>query len=114
MTYRGYMGAEHELSYSFFSDMNKLLDENVLMSAIINDLEIENAMHKALFYGKHDLADRLCSAYDNNFNARVGEFNGFCYDSSRRGLKTKSIEKMYMNGEINREEYDFCKPMCEK
>lgn len=102
-------GSKYSMAYSFFSDMNGLLDENIVLRNAVMNLEIENAMHKALFYGKYSLAEKLRSAHDNNFKARTGEFDGFCYDSSRRGLKQKSIEEMYMTGELSREEYDFAK-----
>ncbi len=104
-------GGKYSMCYSFFSDMNELLDENVVLRNSITNLEIENAMHKALFYSKHALAEKLSRAHDNNLKARIGEFDGFCYDSSRRGLTQKSIEEMYMSGELSRDEYDFCKPM---
>ena len=74
----------------------------------IEELRIKVAMYKAAFFGKHDLYEKLVKQRDENRDALIGEFDGFCYCSRRANAIFRSLEDMYYDGILTRSEYDEC------
>lgn len=74
----------------------------------IEELRIKAAMYKAAFFGEHDLYDKLRKQCDENYDARIGEYDGFCYSSRRANAVFRSLEDMYEDGLLTESEYDKC------
>ena len=76
---------------------------------IIDKLMLKAAMYKANFFGKYDLADKLREQLTENMNARIGDFDGFCYCSARARAEYRTINDMFKDGLITHDELQFCK-----
>ena len=87
-------------------DMNLTIQEQDL---IIDELVLKAAMYKAHFFGNHDLADKLREQINENMNARIGDFDGFCYCSTRSRAEYRNIVDMFKDNLITKEELKFCK-----
>ena len=74
----------------------------------IEELRIKAAMYKAAFFGYHDLHDKLMKQRDENNDALIGEFDGFCWASWRANAVFRSLEDMYEDGLLTESEYDKC------
>lgn len=75
----------------------------------IEDLKLKAAKYKAYFFGKQKLAETLDKQIEENFNACVGEFDGFCCASWRAGAVYRTLKDMVTHGLITESEYGFCK-----
>ena len=75
---------------------------------IIDELELKGAMYKAYFFGKSELAEKLRNQITENYNNRVGEFDGFSYASWRAKTVYRTLEDMYNENLITEGEYLFC------
>lgn len=75
---------------------------------IIDELALKAAMYKANFFQKYSLAAKLQSQITENYHARVGVFDGFCYASWRAKAIYRTLNDMYRDGFITKEEYLFC------
>ena len=75
----------------------------------IEDLRLKAANYKAYFFGKQKLAEALDKQIEENSNACVGEFDGFCYASWRARAVYRTLEDMVTHGLITESEYGFCK-----
>ena len=75
---------------------------------IIDELELKGAMYKAYFFGKSELVEKLRNQITENYNNRIGEFDGFCYASWRAKAVYRTLEDMYKEGIITEGEYLFC------
>ena len=85
--------------------LNNTVEEQRLT---IQELKIKAAMYKAAFFGRYDLYDKLVKQRDENSDALIGEFDGFCYSSQRANAVFRSLEDMYYDGILTRNEYDEC------
>ena len=74
----------------------------------IEKLRIKAAMYRAFFFHNFDLAERLRDQNKENDNALIGEFDGFCYASWRRGAIFRSLEDMCVDGLLTEKEYREC------
>jgi hypothetical protein len=74
----------------------------------IDELELKAAQYKALFYNKHELAEKLRKQIAENRDNRTGEFDGFCYASWRAQAHYRTIDDMFTDNLITTEEYKFC------
>lgn len=75
----------------------------------IEDLRLKAAKYKAYFFRKQKLAETLEEQIEENFNACVGEFDGFCYAFWRARAVYRTLEDMFRQGLITESEYIFCK-----
>lgn len=75
---------------------------------LIDELSLKAAMYKAYFFNKYDLAEKLHNQIIENYKHCVGEFDGFCYDSSRLNAVYRTLVDMYRENLITKTEYDFC------
>lgn len=74
----------------------------------IEKLRIKAAMYRAFFFRNSDLAKKLCDQNEENDNALIGEFDGFCCASWRRDAIFRSLEDMCVDGLLTEEEYREC------
>lgn len=72
-------------------------------------LELEKSKYKAYFYRKSDLAEKLSNQLKENENYLIGADDGFCYSSVRANAIFRTLEDMYEQNIISKEEYNFCK-----
>lgn len=89
----------------------KASDARRIISSLSSKLEnyrISAAKYKAMFYGKHDLAKKLEMQERENRDARIGEWDGFCYASWRAEAKFRTLEDMLKDGFLNEKEYEIC------
>lgn len=75
---------------------------------MIDRLTLKAAYYKASFFGKSKLAVKLINQIEENYDYCVGEFDGFCYSSKRANAIYRTIEDMYKESLITKEEYEFC------
>lgn len=89
----------------------KASDARRIISSLSSELEnyrISAAKYKAMFYGKHDLAEKLEMQERENRDASIGEWDGFCYASWRAKAKFRTLEDMLKDGFLNEKEYEIC------
>ena len=75
----------------------------------IEMLRIKAAKYKLFFFYKSDLAKKLEKQEEENADALVGEFDGFCWSSKRAFAVFRTREDMYNEGLITESEYRECK-----
>lgn len=89
----------------------KLLDTQkklILQEYEIEMLRIKAAKYKAFFFRESDLAIKLQEQEEENRDALVGEFDGYCYASWRANAIFRTLEDMYDEGLITESEYREC------
>ena len=74
----------------------------------IEMLRIKAAKYKLFFFYKSDLAKKLEKQEEENEDALVGEFDGFCWSSRRAFAVFRTLEDMYDEGLITESEYREC------
>lgn len=90
----------------------KLLDaqrELISQEYEIEILRIKAAKYKAFFFRESDLAIKLQKQEEENTDALIGEFDGFCWLSRRAFTVFRTLEDMYHEGLITESEYRECK-----
>lgn len=75
----------------------------------IEMLRIKAAKYKAFFFRESDLAIKLQEQEEENRDALIGEFDGYCYASWRANAIFRTLEDMYDEGLITESEYRECK-----
>lgn len=93
---------------NFIDELTDMNETNKEYKIKIVELKLKAAMYKAYFYHKSNLAEKLNDQIVENLNHCIGEFDGFCYSSSRANAKYKTLEDMVMENIITDDEYDFC------
>lgn len=73
----------------------------------IEMLRIKAAKYKAFFFRESDLAIKLKEQEEENTDALVGEFDGFCWSSRRAVFRT--LEDMYDEELLTEDEYKECR-----
>ena len=75
----------------------------------IEMLRIKAAKYKAFFFRESDLAIKLQEQEEENKDALVGEFDGFCWSSRRAFAVFRTLEDMYDEGLLTEDEYNKCR-----
>ena len=75
----------------------------------IEILRIKAAKYKAFFFRESDLAIKLQDQEEENKDALVGEFDGFCWSSRRAFAVFRTLEDMYDEGLLTEDEYNKCR-----
>lgn len=75
----------------------------------IEMLRIKAAKYKAFFFRESDLAIKLQEQEEENRDALVGEFDGYCYASWRANAIFRTLEDMCNEGLLTESEYRECK-----
>lgn len=75
----------------------------------IEMLRIKAAKCKAFFFHESDLAIKLQEQEEENTDALVGEFDGYCYASWRANAIFRTLEDMYDEGLLTEDEYKECR-----
>ena len=76
---------------------------------VIELLRIIAAQYKAFFFHDWDLGKRLENQREENEDAVVGEFDGYCYSSWRANAIFRTLEDMYNEGLLTEDEYNKCR-----
>ena len=100
----------------FMRSMTKKLGQDLVylsekvehQEVTIEELRIKAAMYKSAFFGYHDLYEKLVKQRDENSDALIGEFDGFCYSSRRANAIFRTLEDMVDEGLITESEYNQC------
>lgn len=74
----------------------------------IENLRLKAAYYKASFFHEFTLAEKLQKQITENKDALTGEFDGFCYASWRAAAIFRTLDDLYEEGFINKEEYGNC------
>ena len=75
----------------------------------IEMLRIKAAKYKAFFFRESDLVIKLQKQEEENTDALVGEFDGFCWSSRRAFAVFRTLEDMYDEGLLTENEYNKCR-----
>ena len=76
----------------------------------IEMLRIKAAKYKAFFFRESDLAIKLQEQEEEeNKDALVGEFDGFCWLSRRAFAVFRTLKDMYNEGLLTEDEYNKCR-----
>lgn len=89
----------------------KLLDaqrELISQEYEIEILRIKAAKYKAFFFRESDIAIKL-QKQEENTDALIGEFDGFCWLSRRAFAVFRTLEDMYDEGLLTEDEYNKCR-----
>lgn len=89
-------------------DLLKGLEDADRYEMRLQKLRVTAAKYKALFFGKHDLSQKLCDQEKENIDACIGEFDGFSYSSARARAVFRTLEEMVDDGILSEDEYAFC------
>lgn len=74
----------------------------------IETLRIKAAKYKAFFFHYSELGEKLQKQEEENRDALIGEFDGFCYASWRARAVFRTLEDMYAEGMLSESEYRQC------
>lgn len=77
----------------------------------IDRLRVSKARYVASSLGDIRLRDVFRKQDEENTDALIGEFDGFCYSSKRAKAKFRSLETMLHDGLITEDEYKTYKNM---
>ena len=75
----------------------------------IEMLRIKAAKYKAFFFRESDLVIKLQKQEEENTDALVGEFDGFCWSSRRAFAVFRTLEDMYDEELLTEDEYKECR-----
>ena len=75
----------------------------------IEILRIKAAKYKAFFFRESDLAIKLQEQEEENTDALIGEFDGFCWSSRRAFAVFRTLEDMYDEELLTEDEYKECR-----
>lgn len=75
----------------------------------IEMLRIKAAKYKAFFFRESDLAIKLQEQEEENTDALIGEFDGYCCASWRANAIFRTLEDMCNEGLLTESEYKECK-----
>lgn len=110
---------ENQRLYSIYCEINQLPSLNLedieeLQNQLsaqefeVEMLKFKAAKYKALFFHKEKLEEKLEKQYRENANAIIGDFDGCCYESSRRKAVFRSLKDMLHEGLLTEQEYKEC------
>ena len=98
----------YRLTFELENELRMNRQELEHLSIAIEEYRIKAAMYYSLHMRRRDLGDRLRNQLQENDDAIIGEFDGFCYASWRANAVFRTLEDMVHDGIITREEYNFC------
>lgn len=78
------------------------------LSITLEEYRIKAAMYYSFHMHRWDLGEKLRNQLQENNDAIIGEFDGFCYSSRRASAVYRNLEDMVRDKIITGEEYSFC------
>lgn len=103
----------YETLRGFSKDISQVLQERDDLMVMLEMQELNSAKYAALFFNgmEHNekLYEKLQNQLEENKNALIGEFDDFCYSSTRAYSQYRSIDEMYVQGILTLNEYEKCK-----
>lgn len=98
----------YRLAFELENELRANRQELEHLSVALEEYRIKSAMYYSLHMRRWDLGKKLNEQLRENMDAVIGEFDGFCYSSRRASAIYRTLEDMLRDGNITREEYDFC------
>ena len=99
------------MHFKDFADVKSLIADNKEQEKDIETLRLTVAKYKAFLFNHNTLGLTLQDQISENYNARVGEFDGLYYSSYRAKAVFRTLEDMIKDGLITEIEYNFCNEM---
>lgn len=96
------------LAYGLEQELKANRQELEQLSISVEEYRIKAAMYYSFHMHRWDLGKKLNEQLQENRDAIIGEFDGFCYSSRRASAVYRTLEDMIRDGIITREEYNFC------
>ena len=96
------------LAYGLEQELRTNRQELGRLSIALEEYRIKAAMYYSFHMHHWDLGEKLRSQLQENDDAIIGEFDGFCYSSRRADAVYRTLGDMFHDGIISREEYNFC------
>lgn len=96
------------LAYGLEQELKANRQELEQLSISVEEYRIKAAMYYSFHMHRWDLGKKLNEQLQENRDAIIGEFDGFCYFSRRASAVYRTLEDMIRDGIITREEYNFC------
>lgn len=96
------------LAYGLEQELKANRQELEQLSIAVEVYRIKAAVYYSLHMRRWDLGERLRNQLQENDDAIIGEFDGFCYASWRANAVFRTLEDMVHDEIISREEYNFC------
>lgn len=96
------------LAYGLEQELRTNRQELEQLSIAVEKYRMKAAMYYSFHMHKWDLGKKLNEQLQENMDAIIGEFDGFCYASWRVNAVFRTLEDMLHDGIITREEYNFC------
>lgn len=96
------------VAYGLEQELKANRQELEQLSISVEEYRIKAAMYYSFHMHRWDLGKKLNEQLQENRDAIIGEFDGFCYSSRRASAVYRTLEDMIRDGIITREEYNFC------
>lgn len=96
------------LAFELEQELRANRQELERLSIAVEAYRIKAAMYYSLHMRRWDLGEKLRNQLQENDDAIIGEFDGFCYSSRRASAVYRTLGDMFHDGIITREEYNFC------
>lgn len=96
------------LTFELENELRTNRQELERLSIAVEEYRIKAAMYYSFHMRRWDLGKKLNEQLQENMNAVIGEFDGFCYCSWRASAIYRTLEDMLRDEIITREEYNFC------
>lgn len=95
--------------YRFGADIRDICDELDAYKKKYEIQRIKSAKYYSFHMHRWSLGNRLDDQIQENQDALIGEFDGFCYSSRRANAIFRTLEDMVSDGIITGEEYNLCR-----
>lgn len=96
------------LTFELENELRTNRQELERLSIAVEEYRIKAAMYYSFHMRRWDLGKKLNEQLQENMDAVIGEFDGFCYFSRRANAVYRTLSDMLHDGIITREEYNFC------
>lgn len=96
------------LVYGLEQELRANRQELERLSITLEEYRIKAAMYYSFHMHRWDLGEKLRNQLQENNDAIIGEFDGFCYSSRRASAVYRTLGDMFHDGIITIEEYNFC------
>lgn len=96
------------LTFELENELRMNRQELEHLSIAVEEYRMKAAMYYSFHMHRWELGKKLNEQLQENRDAIIGEFDGFCYASWRANAVFRTLEDMVHDGIISREEYNFC------
>lgn len=96
------------LAFELENELRMNRQELEHLSIAVEEYRIKSAMYYSFHMRRWDLGKNLNEQLRENMDAVIGEFDGFCYSARRASAVYRTLDDMFRDRIITREEYNFC------